>query len=89
MHLLNYYSVTIMYKLKITTTSNNTVTIYFNTNITVSEYRNSNTGILETSISDGRHNNGGWPTLESAESIVARIDAIIAEARENKMLAMF
>jgi hypothetical protein len=78
-----------MYKLKITTTSNNTVTIYFNTNITVSEYRNSNTGILETSISDGRHNNGGWPTLESAESIVARIDAIIAEARENKMLAMF
>lgn len=89
MHLLNYYSVTIMYKLKITTTSNNTVTIYFNTNITVSEYRNSNTGILETSISDGRHNNGGWTTLESAESIVARIDAIIAEARENKMLAMF
>ncbi len=89
MHLLNYYSVTIMYKLKITTTSNNTVTIYFNTTITVSEYKDRNTGIMETSISDGRHNNGGWTTLESAESIVARIDALIDEARENKMLAMF
>jgi hypothetical protein len=78
-----------MYKLQITTLSNNIVTIYFNTNITVSEYRNSNLGIMETSISDGRHNNGGWTTLESAESIVARIDALIDEARENKMLAMF
>ena len=77
-----------MYKLKITTTSNNVVTIYFNTNITVSEYRNRNSGIPETSISDGRHNNGGWVTHESAESIEARIDAIL-EARENKMLAMF
>jgi hypothetical protein len=89
MRLLNYYSVTIMYKLKITTTSNNIVTIYFNTNITVSEYKNRNTGLTETSVSDGRHNNGGWPTLESAESVEARIDALIAEARENKMLAMF
>ncbi len=80
MHLLNYYSVTIMYKLKITTTSNNIVTIYFNTTITVSEYRNRNSGIAETSISDGRHNNGGWVTLESAESVEARIDAIIAGA---------
>jgi len=78
-----------MYKLQITTTSNNTVTIYFNTNLTVSEYKNRNTGLTETSVSDGRHNNGGWPTNESAESIVARIDAIIAEANENKMLAMF
>ena len=77
-----------MYKLQITTLSNNIVTIYFNTNITVSEYRNSNLGIMETSISDGRHNNGGWTTLESAESVEARIDAIL-EARENKMLAMF
>ena len=78
-----------MYKLQITTLSNNVVTIYFNTNITVSEYRNRNTGIMETSVQDGRHNNGGWVTLESAESIVARIDALIAEANENKMLAMF
>lgn len=78
-----------MYKLQINTTSNNIVTIYFNTNITVSEFKNRNSGIMETSVSDGRHNNGGWPTYESAESIVARIDAIIAEANENKMLAMF
>jgi hypothetical protein len=35
---------------------------------------------METSVQDGRHNNGGWTTLESAESIVARIDAVIAEA---------
>ena len=78
-----------MYKLKITTTSNNIVTIYFNTTIAVSEYKNRNTGLKETSVQDGRHNNGGWTTLESAESIVARIDALIAEANENKMLAMF
>jgi hypothetical protein len=70
-----------MYKLQITTTSDNLVTIYFNTNITVSEYKNRNSGVPETSISDGRHNNGGWTTYESAESIVARIDAVIAEQR--------
>jgi hypothetical protein len=70
-----------MYKLQITTTSNNIVTIYFNTTITVSEYKNRNTGIMETSVQDGRHNNGGWETLESAESIVARIDALIAEGK--------
>jgi hypothetical protein len=78
-----------MYKLKITTTSNNIVTIYFNTTITVSEYKNRNSGISETSVQDGRHNNGGWTTHESAESVEARIDALIAEANENKMLAMF
>jgi len=68
-----------MYKLKITTTSNNVVTIYFNTNITVSEYKNRNSGFAETSVSESTFN-GGWVTLESAESIVARIDALIAEA---------
>jgi len=69
-----------MYKLQITTTSNSLVTIYFNTNIAVAECKNRNSGLPETSISDGLHNNGGWTTAESAESIVARIDALIAEA---------
>jgi hypothetical protein len=36
---------------------------------------------METSISDGRHNNGGWVTHESAESVEARIDALIAEGK--------
>ena len=70
-----------MYKLVLMETSGREVYIYFTGGITVSSAGS------YTYVRDAY--SGAWQVEESVADVVARIDALIAEANENKMLAMF
>ena len=73
MCLLNYYSVSTMYKITVTTTNKRPVIIYFGANgITVSP---------DSVYTYVYANGNSWQTEESAESIEARIDAAIEGKR--------
>ena len=66
-----------MYKVQLTTSSENDVTIYFNNNLTVSSYIDRD-GTTKVFVLDGNHNNGGWSIKESYDEVIAKIDAAIS-----------
>ena len=65
-----------MYKIQLTTTRGNPVTIYFNSNLTVSSYYN-NDCTKEVCVMGGNHNNGGWKGKKNYEQVNATIEAAI------------
>ena len=67
-----------MYKVELTTTSSNKITIFFSTNLTVfARLKSELTGETEVRVFDGQ-NTGGWYVDESYEEVIAKIDAAIA-----------
>jgi hypothetical protein len=70
-----------MYSVELTTTDGNKVTIFFSTNLTVVQSKNTNTKEPETCVMDGLHNNGGWHVKESYDNVIRAIkDARLSQS---------
>jgi len=76
-----------MYKIKLTLDQRNSakpkrdgsLTIYFADGLCITSNGDGEGG---SSVSDGRHNNGGWKALESPTEIERQIDQAIERARK-------
>ena len=67
-----------MYKVQFRLLDNNSVTIFFNTMLTVSSFLKSElTGEIEVRVFDGNHK-CGWYVDETYEQVIAKIEAAIA-----------
>lgn len=70
-----------MYKVEFDTGRDDKVTMYFSSNLNVSQYteRKFNPDRTETTVrvDDGRHGNGGWNVNHTYEEVIAKIDAAI------------